>query len=164
MCACINAIGNTIPPIFIFPPVHFQEHMLNGAPPGSVGAANKSGWMNSEIFISYPRHFTKHTNCSNNNKVLLIMDNHGTHVKLEVVDLVRGSCIVILTLQPHCSHKLQPLDRAVFGPFKRFYNSACNEWMLNHPGKQIMIYNITTIAGLAYPKGFVPANIMSGFR
>ena len=45
MCACINAIG--IPPIFIFPRVHFQEHVLNGAPRGSVGAG-----MNSEICAS----------------------------------------------------------------------------------------------------------------
>ena len=133
--------------------------MLNGAPP-----ADKSGWMNSEIVLSYLRHFVKHTNCSKNNKVLLIMDNHDTHVKLEVVDFTRGSGIVILTLQPHCSHKLQPLDRAVFGPLRRFDNSACNEWMLNHPGKPIAIYNIAAIAGVAYPKAFVPANILSGFR
>ena len=138
--------------------------MLNGAPHGSVGAANKSGWMNNESFVSYLRRFIKYTNCSKNNKVLLIMDNHDTHVTLKVVDLARGSSIVILTLQPHCSPKLQPLDRAVFGPFKRFYNSACNEWLLNHPGKPIAIYNIAAIAGVAYPKAFVPVNIQSGFH
>ena len=59
------------------------------------------------------------TDCSSrNNKVLLIMENHDTHVKLEAVDLARGSAIVILTLPPYCRHKLQPLDRAVFGFFK----------------------------------------------
>ena len=31
------------------------------------------------------------------NKLLLIIDNHDTHVKLEVVNLARGSGIVILT-------------------------------------------------------------------
>ena len=152
MCACINAIGNTIPPIFIFPRVHFQEHLLNGAPLGSVGAADKSRWMNSEICVSYLRHFIKHTNCSKNNNVLLVTGNHDTDVQLEVVDLARGTGIVILTLPSHCSHKLQPLDRVVFGAFKRFYNSACNEWMMDHPGKPITIYNIAAIAGVAIPK------------
>ena len=96
--------------------------------------------------------------------MLLIMDNHDTHVTIEVVDLASGSGIVILTLPQQCNHKLQPLDRDAFGPFKRFHNSACNEWMLNHPGKQITIYSIAAIAGVAYPKAFVPANTQSGFR
>ena len=107
------------------------------------------------MFASYLRP------CSKNKNVLLIMDNHDTHVKLEVVDLARGSGNVILTLPPYCRHKLQPLD---FGPFKRFYNSACNEWMLNHPGKPIKIYNIAAITGVAYPKAFAPASIQSGLR
>lgn len=36
--------------------------------------------------------------------------------------------------------------------------------MLTHPGKPITIYNIAAIAGVAYSKAFVPANIQSGFR
>ena len=33
----------------------------------------------------------------------------------------------MVSFPPHCSHKLQPLDRAVFGPLERFYNSARKE-------------------------------------
>ena len=32
MCCCINAIGNALPPVYIFPRVHFKNYMLKDAP------------------------------------------------------------------------------------------------------------------------------------
>ena len=32
----VSATGNTIPPMFIFPRVHYRNHFINAAPPGSV--------------------------------------------------------------------------------------------------------------------------------
>ena len=52
MCGAVNAIGNSIPPMMIFPRVHFRQHMVKGAPAGTIGKANPSGWMNAEIFSS----------------------------------------------------------------------------------------------------------------
>ncbi|KAK4887849.1 hypothetical protein RN001_004120 [Aquatica leii] len=33
-CSIVSAIGNTIPPIFIFPRVHYKPHFIHGAPEG----------------------------------------------------------------------------------------------------------------------------------
>jgi hypothetical protein len=41
----------------------------------------------------------------------------------------------MLTFLPHSSHKLQPIDRTVFGPYKKFYNIGASEWMLSNRGK-----------------------------
>ena len=30
VCCVVNAIGNSVPPIFIFPRVHFRDHFLKG--------------------------------------------------------------------------------------------------------------------------------------
>ncbi|KAG5864114.1 hypothetical protein JTB14_018087 [Gonioctena quinquepunctata] len=38
----ISASGNTIPPLFVFPRVHYKDNFLERAPEGSLGAANKS--------------------------------------------------------------------------------------------------------------------------
>jgi hypothetical protein len=46
MIAAINAAGNHLPPMLIFPRVHFKNLMLKGAPVGSKGGANPSGLMN----------------------------------------------------------------------------------------------------------------------
>lgn len=49
--ACIIAAsGQYLPPVMIFPRVHFKSHMLNGAPPGTLGLATSSGWMNTDLF------------------------------------------------------------------------------------------------------------------
>ncbi|KAJ8964271.1 hypothetical protein NQ314_005021 [Rhamnusium bicolor] len=44
LIAAINAIGNHIPPMLIFPLVHFKDFMTKRAPPGTIGVANRSGW------------------------------------------------------------------------------------------------------------------------
>lgn len=59
---------------------------------------------------------------------------------------------------------MQPLDRCVFGPYKKYYNTAANEWMLSHPSTPITIYNVAELAGKAYTLAFSPSNIPAGFR
>lgn len=114
----ISASGGTIPPVFIFPRVYFKDNMLKGAPVGAKGMANPSGWMTEEIFVESLKHFVNHVQPTADKKALIIMDNHATHVNLQVVDFARKNHIIILTLPPHCSHRMQPLDVAVYGPFK----------------------------------------------
>ena len=164
MCGCVNALGNAIPPFFIFPRVHFKEHMLNGAPPGSYGTAHQSGWMTEENFIVFVRHFIKQVKCTPQNPVLLMMDNHESHISLEILDTAKENGVVVLTFPPHCSHKLQPLDRTTYGAFKKYYYAACDTWMVNHPGKPLTIYEVSTVVGEAFPRAFTPQTIQAGFR
>ncbi|GBP41997.1 hypothetical protein EVAR_33801_1 [Eumeta japonica] len=37
-----NALGNVIPPMFVFPRIRCQEHFIRDGPLGSVGAGNQS--------------------------------------------------------------------------------------------------------------------------
>ncbi|KAB0793383.1 hypothetical protein PPYR_13003 [Photinus pyralis] len=164
VCSAVNACGNHVPPFLILPIVNWQDRMLQGAPPGSAGATHSSGWMTKENFLKYLEHFRKHSNCSLNNKQLIILDNHDSHVNIEIINFARSNGLVLLTLPPHTSHKLQPLDRTVFEPLKTYYNSVASDWMTNNPGKNLTIYDIAGLLGQAYPKAFSPANIQSGFR
>lgn len=164
MIACINAVGNAVPPLFVFPRVFFKEHMLEGAPPGSIGAANQSGWSTEPIFRMFLDHFIQFVKPSKERPVLLIMDNHETHISIEIIDKARDNGITLLTLPPHTSNHLQPLDLSVFGPFKTQYNAAADRWMLNNPGKPISIYDIAKMSGEAYGLSFTPRNIVKGFE
>lgn len=58
VAAAVSAIGNSIPPFFIFPRVHFKYHFLNGGPVGCTGTANASG----NLFILFLFYL-----CSNRN-------------------------------------------------------------------------------------------------
>ena len=69
MCA-VNATGNTISPMFIFPRVKYHEHFIRGAPTGSIGTATKSGWLNEEVLCMYLEHVIQQTHCSKDHPLL----------------------------------------------------------------------------------------------
>ncbi|XP_042912926.1 uncharacterized protein [Parasteatoda tepidariorum] len=69
----INAIGNTIPPVYVFPRVNFKNFMIENGPSGSLGLAHPSGWMTAENFRKSMEHFVKYTKCTKEKPVLLII-------------------------------------------------------------------------------------------
>lgn len=160
----INAAGGFLPPVFIFPRVHYKDVMLSNGPAGALGLANLSGWMNEECFLKALEHFVLHVRPSIDNPALILMDNHSSHVNLSVVEFARKNSIIIVTFPPHCSHKLQPLDVSVYGPFKTRYRVAMNEWMLSNPGKTITIYQVGQFVKEAYLYALSPNNVTQGFR
>lgn len=164
MCLAVNAVGNTVPPMFIFPRLKFQDYFIRDGPVGCIGSGNKSGWMQESEFLLFIKHFARHTNPSVTNKVLLILDNHSSHISIPVIDFCKENHITLLTFPPHTSHKLQPLDRGVFGPFKRYFNEEADQWIRNHPGKRLTIYDLPSIAKVALPLACTPRNILAGFN
>ena len=158
-----NAAGNAVPPMMVFPRVNFKQHMMKGAPPGAIGVAIPSGWMSAACFTEFMKHFIKYVKCSKDHPVVRIFDNHDSHISIETIDLAKDNGATLLTLPPHCSHKLQPLDRSVYGPFKSFYNQAANGFMVTHPGKPITIYDVAELVGQADGQALTPRNIRSGF-
>lgn len=164
LSACVSATGNQISPMLIFPRVNFKEFMLYGAPPGTIGGANPSGWSTESLYLQFMDHFIAHTKPSKDERVLLIIDNHETHLSVEVLEKASAAGVVILTFPPHTSHRLQPLDVSVYSPFKTYYNQAVGHWLLNNPGKTMTIYNIAEIVGQIYWKALSTSNIVNGFR
>ncbi|KAF2890589.1 hypothetical protein ILUMI_15584, partial [Ignelater luminosus] len=164
ICSIVSAAGTYLPPALVFPRKYFKAHMLAGVPAGSLGLANTSGWMTSDLFIQVLDHFIKFTNSCSENPTLLIYDNHESHISLATVEKARKFRVNILTLPPHCSHRMQPLDVSVFGPFKSYYNAAVDSWMLRNPGIPMTIYQVAQCLGEAHPKAFTPANIIAGFK
>lgn len=164
MCLAVNAAGESIPPFYLFPRKNMQRYFMDNATPGSVGYANGSGWMDTEHFIKYFNHFIQHTLASKDNPLLLIMDNHTSHISLPIVNLARDHGIEIVTLPPHCSHRLQPLDVGVFGPFKHYYDIICDDWSKSNAGRAIEIHHVAALADKALDESVNKKNIKAGFR
>lgn len=163
-CYIISALGNALPPVIIFPRVHFKQHMIAGAPAGTLGLATQSGWMNSELFVQTMQHFITHTNSSKENPSLLIYDNHESHICIEALNLAKENGVTILTVPPHSTGKLQPLDVGVFGPFKTAYNKAVDSWMMRNPGQTYSIYAVAECVREAHMKAMTPGNICAAFK
>lgn len=113
ICA-VNAIGNFISPTFIFPRLRYQEHFVRDRPTGSIGAGNASKWMQENEFLIFLKHFQKYISTTTSHKILLLLDNHSFHISIQVLDYCFKNGIIMLSFSPHCSHKLQPLDRSVY--------------------------------------------------
>ena len=160
----ISAAGTVLPPFFIFPRVHYKQHFVNGGPEGSSGSARTGGWMNEDIFLEYLNYFVSHVRSSHENKVLLIMDNLQAHISIQTIDFAKNNGVVLLTIPPHTSHKLQPLDVTCFGPFKRAFSVAMDDWMRTNPGRTVTIYDLPKMVTTAHTMAFTQANIQSGFR
>ena len=119
--------------------------------------------MVESTFMEWFYHFIKSVRPSKANPVLLILDNHETHISINFIDLASDDGVIVLTIPPHTSHKLQPLNIAVYGPFKHHYNREIDSWLVSHPGKIVSIYDIAEISGKAWVKVPMPVNIISGF-
>ena len=88
--------------------------------------------------------------------LLLIRNNHERHILLAAVDKCRALKIIMLTIPPHTSHHLQPLDKFVLGPFKTAYNSAMDAWIRSNPSKTASVCNIPKLVFQAQLSAMVP--------
>lgn len=116
----MNVTGHFISPLFIFPRKKMDRNgrLMIGAPPNSIAVPYESGWMNGEVFLQWLHHFKQHVQPTETNPVLLILDGHASHKELAVIEYSRKHHIHMLSTPPHTTHKLQPLDRTFFKPFK----------------------------------------------
>lgn len=69
----------------------------------------------------------------------------------------------IALLPPHCSHRMQPLDVSVFGPFKTAANQLCADWVKMHPGRTMQHTDLSPVYKEALRLGASESNIISGF-
>ena len=161
---CASASGVFIPPMLIFARKNLNNRLLHGAPPGTVAATSTSGWINCELYLKWLAHFVKHTASSTDRKVLLVLDNHESHVSLQSWEMCRDNGIVVVSLPPHCSHKCQPLDLTFFGPLKTAYYKRCAEWLKMNPGKRITQYEVASLFGDAYCSTAVVQKCINGFK
>jgi hypothetical protein len=128
--------------------------------------ASPSGWINEELFEKWFDHFLKKVRpdaCLD--PVLLILDGHTSHTKnLSVVSKARENNVVLLSLPSHCTHKLHPLDVAVFKSINTFYDEEVSTWLTQHPGRIVTEKEIPELFKNAYGKGGTIKNAVSGFK
>ncbi len=161
--SCVSASGYTLPPMMVYPrkksvPEKFQE----GAIPNTLFASSESGWMNTELFLQWFNFFLR--NIPPPRPVLLVMDGHGSHVSIELIELARANHVHLLCLPSHTTHILQPLDVGVFKSFKSNFSKACSRYLAANPGRVITNDKLASLVAEAWPHSFTALNIMSGFK
>ena len=160
----VNAVGQSLPPVFIIPRCRMNPAFMRNTLYGSKGILQRNGWMDGECFVETLQHLHETTGSSVEKKIMLIMDNAEGHMNIHVVEYAIEHGIVIVTLPPHTTDKLQPLDVSVFGPFKTFLRGILNDYSLMHPNTHITVHQLPQFASEAWTKAGTPSNILAGFR
>ena len=150
ICSAGNATGNFVPPMLVF-----QERNLRiiSLEMGRMDAwelqSRLVGWNQKLLFM---KHFVKTVKVNIEHPVLLLFDNHYSHLAIDVLDYCKDNRVVLLSFSPHCSHKLQPLDRTAFGPLKKIWGPEQQTWMRNNHGKTMTIFYLSGILRKTCPQ------------
>ncbi|KAF2881976.1 hypothetical protein ILUMI_24191 [Ignelater luminosus] len=110
--------GHYIPSALIFPRKRQKPELLGGAPPGSVPMVSESECIKTDLFLEWLKHFQIFVKSSIVDPNLLLLDNRSSHISLSAIEFCRLNGIHLISLPPHNSHKVQPLDVGFFGQFQ----------------------------------------------
>lgn len=77
VCA-VNATGVYLPPMFIYPRQRHSPALEYDGPRGAIYRCSKNGWINENLFTDWLKHFAGFTKPSQNEPILLILDNHSS--------------------------------------------------------------------------------------
>ena len=137
--------------------------LMDGAPAGSTYASHKTGWIQLELFTQWLRHFIECVKPSQESLALLILDGHASHTKnLEAINLARQHFITIISLPPHCTHRMQPLDVAFMKLLSTYYDSETQMWLRSH--RIATEFQITSIFAKAYLRTASLATAVNGYE
>lgn len=160
----MNAAGSFVPPMIIFPRKRDHPQLMNGAPPGAIHACHPTGWIQTHLFTQWFKHFLENVKPSVTSPVLLILDGHSSHTRnIEVIDLARKNHVQLLSIPPHSSHKIQPLDKTFMGPLKKYLTEEIRVWIRVNT-KAVTHYDIAGIFGRAYMRAQCAELAINGFK
>ena len=165
---CGSAIGQVVPPYIVYKSAELTDSWLTGGPKGTGYVASQSGWMETSQFFSwFETIFLPHTEDLRRDPkrpVVLFLDNHYSHVCLELALKAARSNVVIFRLPPNSTAYLQPLDVAVFSAMKQVWSGIVKEWQLTTAGAALKKEDFPKMLSQLWEKGIKPENFVAGFR
>jgi hypothetical protein len=63
--------------------------MIREGPVGCAGAGNASGWMQEAEFLLFLEHFKKQVKPTVDQKCLLLLNNHASHISIQALDFCK---------------------------------------------------------------------------
>ncbi|XP_033103570.1 uncharacterized protein LOC117106311 [Anneissia japonica] len=152
--------------MMVFPGRRFAYSPLAGAPEGSFLGRSHNGWVDSEVFFKWvSNHFLPSVQKAGVTfPIILFVDGHASHLNLETCKFCRDNGIVLYCFPSHCSHIMQPLDLAVFGPLKSKWRKAVQQFQFSNLGEVVEKWTFSKVFNEPWTQSSTKKNASSGFR
>lgn len=166
----INAAGQALKPVIVFPGVQPHWRRVNGNYqlaqdflPDSHYFQRSPAGVNSQIFFEWAQFFLEETiELRSSGKILLILDGYAAHVQYRALKLFRDNNVIVQGLPAHTSHVLQPLDKSVFRSFKQQIESELSRAVRRT--RTLDAFDVAEVILNSYSKSVIAPHIKSGFR
>jgi hypothetical protein len=178
MMPCISADGAYLPPGFTFngrgqrervamvAGVEVVQTLSSFFPRQAVVSTRPDiAGMNSTIFKEFAKWFVEQVRdlTAGCRKVLLLCDGYRCHMSIQALDTFASGRVIAYALPAHTSSITQPLDVAVFGPFKSYLNDTISRCSRSAPGALYDEFDFCGMKRRAYFHAFTPDTIRSAF-
>lgn len=111
---CSNAAGEILPPFVIYGAKSVNPLWCLNGPSNALYRCTDSGWISELTFIDWFINCFLVQTKNIDRPLLLVMDNHPSHINIDIIELAMQNNVIILCLPPHTTHALQPLDVVTF--------------------------------------------------
>ena len=163
MLCCASAAGFPLPPMIIFAKSFPGGPYRFDGPDDALYAKSDSGWIDSELFLSwFNKIFLKYS--VPDRPLMLLTDGHKSHLTLEVVDLCIKNKVILFCLPPHTTHALQPLDVAVFKSLKDHFSKTVRALSFTKKNFIVTKKEFSRVVKSPFEKAFSIPNIKAGFQ
>ena len=139
--------GSGITPAIIFQGERPIAELGAGFPEAPF-SMTPSGYQTQETFGAYMRRFVLESGATIDNPVVLIVDNHDSHLGLETLVFLKENGVRAVGMHPHTTHVLCGLDTSYFRVFKAAFLRAVAEFRA--AGGQLTRYTMAGCIRTAY--------------
>lgn len=96
--------------------------------------------------------------------VILFLDEHSSHINLPLTKFCRDKGIILTALLPNSTHRLQPLDVAVFHPLKNTWRNQVQRWRVDNNGERLRREDFAKQVDKCISEAVTVNIIKNGFR
>ena len=168
MVGICDAAGNRAPPYIIMTgkrgPLNLRscKERMSECPRNAAWTCTDNGWITADAWITVLEYIVAFKKPTAKRPIILIVDCHSTRYDTTALEWARANHCHILLLPPNATAILQPLDVAVYSPFKKKLQELFNTELTNQ--RPISKVTCPKLVCMAWELAATKTTIRSGWR
>lgn len=146
-----NAEGVYVPPFLVAKKSEVRK-FIEDLEPGMAACEMPSNRLTAEIFIEWLHHFKDFAKPSEQQPVMLIVDNSMWHVSISAYQYCQKHFIKLHVLPPHTAKRMHPLEQSLNKLLRKACQEEASRYLLNKPKNNVTVRNLVRFYITSYNK------------